>query len=58
LTQKENEKINQATSKLKEQLVGKMIKVATRNGVADITIGKHGESWRIRAGKRFEIKER
>ena len=39
---------------LNKELKGKMVKVATKNGVADLEFGLSGSSWRIRAEERVE----
>ncbi len=39
---------------LNKELKGKMVKVAAKNGVADLEFGLSGSSWRIRAEERVE----
>ncbi|MDP1975448.1 MAG: hypothetical protein Q8K37_05700 [Alphaproteobacteria bacterium] len=47
---------NQLIEKLNAALKGKMIKMASKNGVVDLEFGKSGMPWRIRAGEKIEIK--
>jgi hypothetical protein len=39
---------------LNKELKGKMVKIATKNGVADLEFGLSGSSWRMRAEERVE----
>lgn len=39
---------------LNKELKDKMVKVAARNGIADLEFGYSGSSWRIRAEERIE----
>ena len=47
---------NKLVKKLNQQLQGKMIKIAERNGLADLEFGLSGQSWRLRAGEKIELK--
>ncbi len=46
---------NQLIEKLNTLLKGKMMKIATKEGVMDLEFGISGEPWRIRVGERVEI---
>jgi hypothetical protein len=47
--------VDKLTKKLSELLKGKFIKIAAKNGVADLEFGMSGQPWRIRAGERIEF---
>jgi len=49
--------IDKLTKKLNERLKGKLIKIASRNGMADLEFGMSGQPWRIRAGQKIEFKK-
>ncbi len=38
---------------LNQQLQGKLIKIAPKNGMADLEFGLSGQAWRLRAGKKI-----
>lgn len=44
----DKEKIEQLVAKLKEKLIGKMVKIGDRNGLADLEFGISGSSNRVR----------
>ncbi len=48
-------KMDKLTKKLNERLKGKLIKIASKNGVADLEFGISGQPWRIRAGQKIEL---
>lgn len=50
-----SEAVDFLTRELNEYLKNKMVKIAKRNGVADLEFGMSGSSWRIRAGERVSI---
>lgn len=45
----------QITNQLNAKLNGKFIKIADKNGEADLEFGRSGQSWRIRAGEKIEL---
>lgn len=47
--------VERLTKKLNERLKGKFIKIADKNGIADLEFGASGQPWRIRAGKMIEF---
>ena len=47
--------VDKLTKKLNEDLKGKFIKIAVKNGVADLEFGMSGEAWRVRAGQKIPI---
>ncbi len=48
--------IQKCLDTLNHNLKGKSIKIAVKNGVADLEFGMSGELWRIRALKKIELK--
>ncbi len=44
--------------KLNEAFQGKQIKIARKNGMADLEFGISGSPWRMRAGEKIEICEK
>jgi len=49
-----NKMKGQLIKKLNKELKGKLIKVATKNGISDLEFGISGTPWRIRAEKRMQ----
>jgi|GEM_PF-4098858 len=47
---------NNLVKKLNQKLQGKMIKIAERNGLADLEFGLSGRSWRLRAGEKLNLR--
>lgn len=50
-------KVDKLIKKLEECLKGKFIKIAAKNGVADLEFGMSGQRERIRAGQKIEFKK-
>jgi hypothetical protein len=50
--------MHQCLDILNQRLKGKFIKIAAKNGVADLEFGMSGQPWRIRAGQKFELRNR
>jgi hypothetical protein len=44
--------------KLNEAFQGKQIKIAHKNGMADLEFGISGSSWRMRAGEWIELRSK
>ncbi len=49
--------VHQSLDMLNQRFKGKFIKIADKNGMADLEFGISGESWRIRTGQRIELKK-
>jgi hypothetical protein len=49
--------IDKLTKKLNEGIKGKLIKIASKNDVPDLEFGISGQTWRIRAGRKIELKK-
>jgi hypothetical protein len=49
--------VDKLTKKLSKGLKGKFIKIAAKNGVADLEFGMSGQPWRIRSGQKIEFKK-
>ena len=49
--------IQKCLDTLNHNLKGKFIKIAAKNGVADLEFGMSGQSWRIRSGQKIEFKK-
>lgn len=49
--------VDKLTKKLNDHLKGKFIKIAAKQGVADLEFGRSGELWRIRAGQKIELQK-
>ncbi len=47
--------IDQILEYLNQHLQGKLIKIAPKNGIADLEFGISGTTWRIRAGQKIEL---
>lgn len=49
--------IDKLTKKLNKHLKGKLIKIASKNGIADLEFGMSGQPWRIRAGQKIKFEK-
>ncbi len=49
--------IQKCLDTLNHNLKGKFIKIAAKNGVADLEFGMSGQPWRIRSGQKIEFKK-
>lgn len=47
--------MREVAMRLNEELKGKFIKIADRNGVADLEFGLSGQPWRLRAGEKIQL---
>ena len=49
--------VDKLTKTLNEGLKNKFIKIAAKNGVADLEFGISEHPWRIRSGQKIELKK-
>ena len=50
--------LDQLVKRLNDAFQGQQIKIANKNGMADLEFGISGSLWRIRAGKLTDIAEK
>ena len=49
--------LDQLVKKLNDEFQGRQIKIANKNGMADLEFGISGSTWRLRAGEKIEFDE-